>query len=75
MGNTARSPGIHPHWLFHLPVTDIDEASARVRALGGTALEPRALPNGMRLAACEIRRALRSGWRNVLSGQCGLGGH
>lgn len=53
MGNTARSPGVHTHWLFYLPVVDIDEAAASVRALGGTAMEPFALPDGMRLVACE----------------------
>ncbi len=53
MGNTALLPGVHTHWLFYLPVADIDAATARVRALGGTAMEPFVLPNGMRLAACE----------------------
>jgi uncharacterized protein len=53
MGNTARWPGVHTHWLFYLPVVDIDEAAARVRALGGTAMEPIALPGGMRLVTCE----------------------
>jgi uncharacterized protein len=53
MGNTARWPGVHTHWLFYLPVDDIDEAAARVRALGGTAMEPFTLPGGMRLVACE----------------------
>ncbi len=53
MGNTARREGVHPHWLFHLQVADIDDAVARVRALGGTAMEPFSLPDGMRLAACE----------------------
>ncbi|MDB4927720.1 MAG: hypothetical protein JWM10_204 [Myxococcaceae bacterium] len=53
MGNTARWPGVHPHWLFCLPVADLDAAAARVRALGGTAREPVALPGGTRLAACE----------------------
>jgi len=53
MGNTARWPGVHAHWLFFLPVVDLDAAAARVRALGGTALQPIALPSGMRLLACE----------------------
>jgi len=53
MGNTARWPGVHTHWLFYLPVDDIDEAAARVRALGGTAMEPFALAGRMRLVACE----------------------
>jgi uncharacterized protein len=53
MGNTARWPGVHTHWLFYLPVVDIDQAAARVRALGGTTMEPIALPSGMRIVACE----------------------
>jgi len=53
IGDTARLPGVHVHWLFFLPVGDIDRAAARVRALGGTAMEPVALRDGMRLAACE----------------------
>jgi predicted enzyme related to lactoylglutathione lyase len=52
MGNTARWPGVHAHWLFYLPVADIDEAATRVRALGGTAMEAVTLPGGLRLAAC-----------------------
>jgi len=53
MGNTARWPGVHPHWLFHLPVADLDAAVASVRAHGGTAMSPITLPGGMRLSACE----------------------
>lgn len=53
MGNSARLPGIHAHWLFHFPVADLQQAVANVRALGGTALDPVALPDGRRLVACE----------------------
>jgi len=53
MSNSARLPGVHTHWLFFLPVGDLDEMAARVRARGGTALAPLALPGGMRLVACE----------------------
>jgi predicted enzyme related to lactoylglutathione lyase len=53
IGNTARWPGVHTHWLFSLPVPDVDASAARVRALGGTAMEPITLPDGMRLVACE----------------------
>ncbi|MCB9676672.1 MAG: nuclear transport factor 2 family protein [Alphaproteobacteria bacterium] len=35
-----RSPGIHPHWLYFFPVDDPFGCAARVRALGGTAMEP-----------------------------------
>lgn len=53
MGNTARSAGVHPHWLFCFPVGDVDAAAARVRALGGTAQDPFVLPDGSAFAACE----------------------
>lgn len=52
MGNTARWPGVHPHWLFCLPVPDVDDAASQVRAHGGTAMEPVASPD-MRIVACE----------------------
>jgi predicted enzyme related to lactoylglutathione lyase len=39
--------------VVYLPVAVIDAAIAQVRALGGTAMEPFVLPDGMRLAACE----------------------
>lgn len=53
MASTARWPGVHPHWLFHFPVPDVEAAAARVRALGGTAQGPFALPDGSWLSACE----------------------
>jgi predicted enzyme related to lactoylglutathione lyase len=53
MGNTARWPGVHTHWLFYLGVEDLEGSVARVRALGGTARDPIALPNGSALSACE----------------------
>jgi predicted enzyme related to lactoylglutathione lyase len=53
MGNTARWPGVHAHWLFYMPVEDIGASVARVRALGGTAKDPIALASGNSLSACE----------------------
>ena len=53
IGNTARWPGVHPHWLFFLPVVDVEAAATRVRALGGTAMAQVVLPDGMRIVACE----------------------
>jgi predicted enzyme related to lactoylglutathione lyase len=54
MGNTARWPGVHAHWLFYFPVGDLDGALTRVRANGGRALAPAvALGNGDRLAPCD----------------------
>jgi hypothetical protein len=53
MANTARWPGVHPHWLFHFPVADLEAALAAVRARGGRALAPNLLPSGDRVVACE----------------------
>jgi predicted enzyme related to lactoylglutathione lyase len=53
MGNTARLPGIHSHWLYYFPVTDLDAVMAKVRDNGGTVGGPAALPNGDRIAPCE----------------------
>ena len=53
IGNTARWPGVHPHWLFYCPVADVDAAATRVRALGGAAHEVVRLPDGSTLSACE----------------------
>jgi uncharacterized protein len=40
MSDAARLPGIHTQWLFFFPVSEIESSLARVRALGGSALEP-----------------------------------
>jgi predicted enzyme related to lactoylglutathione lyase len=54
MGNTARWPGVHSHWLFYFPVRDLDGALAKVPANGGRVVAPAAaLANGDRLAPCE----------------------
>jgi len=53
MANTARWPGVHPHWLFYFPVADVAAAVARVRALGGQAKEPIELLDGTSIAACD----------------------
>ncbi len=53
MANTARRPGVHTHWLFYFPVTDVEATAARVRALGGTALDMIRLPDGSCFSACE----------------------
>lgn len=53
IANTARWSGVHMHWLYFLPVADLEAAVASVRAHGGTAMDTIALPSGMRLAACE----------------------
>lgn len=53
MGNTARWPGVHTHWLFHFLVSDIEAKVDRVRAHGGNAHNPVKLSNGIALSACE----------------------
>jgi predicted enzyme related to lactoylglutathione lyase len=54
MANTARTVGVHAHWLFFFPVPDLEAAMARARAHGGRApAEAITLPNGDRLAPCE----------------------
>jgi uncharacterized protein len=54
MANTARTPGIRPHWLFYFSVTDIESAMTKVRAQGDLAPEQAIrLPNGDRIAPCE----------------------
>lgn len=35
MANSARSPGIHTHWLFYFATDDLDASIASVRAGGG----------------------------------------
>jgi len=53
VANTARQAGVHDHWLFYFAVTDVAASVARVRALGGTAMQPLQLAGGRYLAACE----------------------
>jgi predicted enzyme related to lactoylglutathione lyase len=54
MANTARSPGVHPHWLFFFPVADLEATLAKVQAHGGrVSARSAVLPDGGRLAPCE----------------------
>ena len=53
MGNTARRPGVHAHWLYYFPVDDVKACVARVRSLGGTAMDPVEFTGASQLAACE----------------------
>jgi predicted enzyme related to lactoylglutathione lyase len=46
-------PNVHPHWLFFFTVSSLDIALQRVRTLGGTAMGPIELPNGVRVAVCD----------------------
>jgi uncharacterized protein len=54
MANSARAPGVHPHWLFYFSVADLEAALAKTRAHGGNApASATVLANGDRLAPCE----------------------
>jgi uncharacterized protein len=54
IANTARWPGVHPHWLFYFEVPDLDVALARAEASGAhPASPPVLLPNGARLVPCD----------------------
>ncbi len=53
MAALAGRPGIHPQWLFHFAVAALDPAVDAVRAGGGLAIGPLALPGGDRIAVCD----------------------
>jgi predicted enzyme related to lactoylglutathione lyase len=46
-------PEVHTHWLFFFSVPSLDVAVDRVRMRGGIVIGPIALPNGVRVAACD----------------------
>ncbi len=45
--------GRHPHWLFHLRVSDLERALALVRESKGRVVGPFAWLDGARVAVCE----------------------
>lgn len=51
--NMARLPHVHPQWLFFFSTQHLEESLVRVRALGGSALEPMETPEGDLVAPCE----------------------
>jgi predicted enzyme related to lactoylglutathione lyase len=53
IGDVAGRPGVHPQWLFFFDVEALEPSIAKVRALGGIALEPIALPNGQIICVCD----------------------
>jgi uncharacterized protein len=53
LSDVAGRPGVHPHWLFFFGVPSLDSAVETVLANGGKVIGPIALPNGVRLAACD----------------------
>ncbi len=46
-------PEVHTHWLFFFAVESLDTAVQHVREHGGIVIGPLALPNGVRVAACD----------------------
>lgn len=46
-------PTVHPHWLFHFHVSNLDAAMKIVREAGGTAEEVELPGSGERVAICE----------------------
>jgi predicted enzyme related to lactoylglutathione lyase len=54
MANTARMPGVHPHWLYFFPVADLEGTVAKIGSRGGEVLgSPVTLPNGARVVPCH----------------------
>lgn len=54
MVDSARTPGIHTHWLFYFGVDDLAAAVAQVNAGGGrVAFGPVGGPGGFPIAVCE----------------------
>jgi uncharacterized protein len=53
MSDIASRPHVHPHWLFHFRVADLDLAVERARGRGGVVLGPLALPSAERVAICD----------------------
>jgi predicted enzyme related to lactoylglutathione lyase len=49
----ARRPHVHPQWLFFFATPDLDASIARVRDLGGLALQPETTADGHRVVACD----------------------
>jgi predicted enzyme related to lactoylglutathione lyase len=52
MAAIAGRPGVHPHWLFHFAVDELDSALAKVRAAGGVVIGPVAV-SSRRVAVCD----------------------
>jgi predicted enzyme related to lactoylglutathione lyase len=53
ISDVAGRPEVHTHWLFFFSVPSLDVAVDRVRRHGGVVIGPIALPNGVRVAACD----------------------
>jgi uncharacterized protein len=53
LSDIAQRSGVHPHWLFHFRVAELESALAAVRREGGSILGPFELADGRRIAACD----------------------
>ncbi len=57
LGDLAGRPGVHPHWLFHMRVSQLEAALTAVRAGGGRLVDTVALDagalSGQTVAVCE----------------------
>lgn len=49
----ASRPHVHAQWLYFFTTPDLDASIARVRALGGLALQPTTTADGHRVVACD----------------------
>jgi uncharacterized protein len=63
MLNSARRPGIHPHWLFYFEVPDLERAERAVVEHGGRALEaPRSFEGRARRVALTLGSGHQNPW-------------
>jgi predicted enzyme related to lactoylglutathione lyase len=53
VSDAARSPSIHPQWLYFFRVSNLEEKLALVRKLGGTPLDPVRTSRGDLIAPCD----------------------
>jgi predicted enzyme related to lactoylglutathione lyase len=53
MTDIGGRPEVHPHWLFHFGVADIEGSTHAVRAAGGSVIAEVLLPTGECIAVCD----------------------
>lgn len=59
-------PEVHPQWVFHFVVPNLDTALKTVRASGGVVLQTLELPIGERLAVCDDAQGAGFGLRQPI---------
>ena len=69
MIDVSKRPEVHPHWLFHFGVRDLDSTLADVRAAHGVVLGSIDFPNGGRVAMCEDPQGAVFGLLEVTAGE------